>query len=226
LSSKEVVTWLRMEKHLAAFTGKFGLEATVRARHYAVVWQNLSTAFVPSEQAYRLLEKENGWDERDLMVVHWIKPIDKRKLNQQTAYAIAKFSSAKRANDVIVNGLMFFGQRLNAWRLVKEARRCMKCQRLEPGHMASDCTETAKCGTCASPEHTTQKCKVPPGRKRWCVNCEVAGHASWERHCPSFMEANHKIQRANTLEQYRFFPIADDPTSWEPRYVPDQLRFP
>ncbi|KAH9914846.1 uncharacterized protein B0H18DRAFT_849609, partial [Fomitopsis serialis] len=50
LSSKEVVTWLRLEKHLAAFTGKFGLEATVRARYYAVVWQGMPMSFVPSEQ--------------------------------------------------------------------------------------------------------------------------------------------------------------------------------
>ncbi|EPS96573.1 hypothetical protein FOMPIDRAFT_1053208 [Fomitopsis schrenkii] len=38
---------------------------------------------------------------------------------------------------------------------------------------------------------------------------------SWDHKCPAFVEATCKVQKANTLKRYRFFPMADDPKTWD-----------
>lgn len=220
MNTVEATRWLKRDENMRLFQRKFGLDAVVKARHYAVMLKNLPIGFDPSEAIYRQIEQENGWETRDLAVMHWIKPPKRRREGQQTAFALAKFSSAKAANAAISMGLTFRGQKIQAWRQVKEARRCLRCQKLEPGHMAAACTEKEACGTCVSHEHTTSECTAAGGVfDRYCVNCDDATHASWDRTCPVFAELNRRLQLATPLERYRGFPIPDDPTSWEERYI-------
>ena len=222
VNSGEASQWLKRDANMRAFQLKFGLQAIVKARHYPVVLKNLPIGFDPSEAVYRQIEKENGWETRDLAVMHWIKPPKRRRDGQQTAFAIAKFSTAKAANRAILYGLTFRGQKIQTWRQLKEARRCLRCQRLEPGHLAANCQEKEACGTCASPDHTTGECANPDGVfDRYCVNCNDPTHASWDRTCPVFAELNRRLQLANPLEKYRCYPIPEDPTSWEERYISD-----
>lgn len=111
-----------------------------------------------------------------------------------------------------MGGISVQGRRLPVEKLRKEARRCLRCQKLEPRHMARDCELIADvCGTCAG-LHSTHECTEP---RRQCVNCGTTNHASWDRKCPAFIEATRKVQKANSLEQYRFFPMTDDPSTWE-----------
>ena len=220
VSSVEATQWLKRDTNMRMFQRKFGLDAVVKTRHYPVVLKNLPIGFDPSEAIYRQIEQENGWEHRNLAVMHWIKPPKRSREGQQTAFAIAKFSNPKAANAAITLGLTFRGQKIQAWRQVKEARRCLRCQRLEPGHMAAMCTEKEVCGTCASHEHTTGEYTTANGVfDCYCVNCDDATHASWDRTCPVFAELNRRLQLATPLERYRCFPIPDDPTSWEERYV-------
>ena len=213
MNSGDAAKWLLRDANMRAFKAKFGPEIEFRARQYTVVFQGVPVGYQPCERSHRELEKENGWKERDLLVTHWIKPVDKRKPNQQTAYLLAKFSNPERANAVILNGLTVWGRKINAWRNLKEARRCNKCHQF--GHLAANCTNPQRCGTCGAEDHATTECTEPEGIAWYCVNCKEYGHASWERACPAFIEASRKLQQASTLEQFRFFPIANDPTTWE-----------
>lgn len=111
-----------------------------------------------------------------------------------------------------MGGISVQGRRLPVEKLRKEACRCLRCQKLEPRHMARDCELIADvCGTCAG-LHSTHECTEP---RRQCVNCGTTNHASWDHKCPAFIEATRKVQKANSLEQYRFFPMTDDPSTWE-----------
>lgn len=220
MSSMEAAQWLKRDANMHTFQNKFGLNAVLKERHYPVVLKSMPIGFDPSEAIYRQIELENGWNTRDLAIMHWIKPPKRRREGQQTAFAIAKFSNPKAANAAIMQGLTFRGQKIQAWRQMKEARRCLRCQKLEPGHMAATCTEKEACGTCASLEHTTGECSAANGVfDRYCVNCDDATHASWDRTCPVFAELNRRLQLATPLERYRCFPIPDDPASWEERYI-------
>ncbi|EPT03340.1 hypothetical protein FOMPIDRAFT_1116267, partial [Fomitopsis schrenkii] len=148
VESAEAARWLKIDANMRAFQRKFGLEVVVKARHYPVVLRNLPVSFDPSEAVSRQIEQENGWAARDIATIQWIKPPKRRREGQQTAFALVKFNSTKAANTAIMHGLIFCGQRIHAWRQAKEARRCLKCQKLEPGHMAADCTDVETCGTC------------------------------------------------------------------------------
>ena len=124
---------------------------------------------------------------------------------------ILKLSTPQHANETIMNGFCVMGQCLPIKKLCREACRCLRCQKMEPGHLARDCEMIDDvCGTCSG-LHSTQECTED---RRRCVNCQGA-HASWDRTCPAFLEATRKIQQSNSLEQYRFYPLADDPDSWE-----------
>ncbi|KAH9830357.1 uncharacterized protein C8Q71DRAFT_688128, partial [Rhodofomes roseus] len=207
--------WLHKPENMESFGMKFGAEAVIRVRQWTLKISGVPVSFVPSERAYRELERENGWKERDIIVAHWIKPPLRRKPNQRTAYLLVKVTSDEVANDAMMNGLLYRGMKLLPDRQRKEVRRCLKCQKFEPAHLAKDCTNKPACGTCGAEDHTTQDCSVPPGFGRFCVNCDEYGHASWERVCPAFIHMNRKIQAKDPFEKYRFFPRADDPRSWE-----------
>ncbi|EPS99845.1 hypothetical protein FOMPIDRAFT_6227, partial [Fomitopsis schrenkii] len=130
---------------------------------------------------------------------------------QEHTHLILKLSTPQQANEAIMNGLSVMGLRLPVEKLCKEAHCCLRCQKLEPGHMARDCDMIEDvCGTCGG-LHSTQGCNKDTCQ---CVNCQTADHASWDHKCPAFVEATRKVQRTNTLEQYRFFPMADDPKTW------------
>ncbi|TFY52367.1 hypothetical protein EVJ58_g10059 [Rhodofomes roseus] len=223
LNAKEGASWLQRRENMKPFTDKFGLESAIRARHYPCLLRGVPTYFDPgNEDRLRELEEENGWDRYDLTAAHWIKPENKRRPGQTSAYLIAKFSSPQRANDVILHGVSLLGRRVQAKRLVKEARRCLKCQRLEPGHLAKDCDMIVDvCGTCGQ-DHKTNECTTADWQHH-CVNCKEGGHAAWSRMCPAFIEATRKVQGADKLAQYRFFPLMDDPTTWDhtdPPFMP------
>ena len=115
------------------------------------------------------------------------------------------------------------GRHLPVEKLRKEARRCLRCQKLEPGHLARDCDwDIDICGTCGQ-DHATRDCNTG---KLHCINCNSDVHASWSRTCPAFVEATRKIQNADRLEQYRFFPLLDDLTTWDHMDAPDRDFLP
>ncbi|TFY64985.1 hypothetical protein EVJ58_g2264 [Rhodofomes roseus] len=157
-SNASMAKWLLKTDNMTAFTKGFGYEAVIRERGYLVFFRNVPAYFQPSEQAYRALERENDWASRSLMTCHWIKPVDKRKQGQMTAHMLAKFRTLKAANAALIYGATVLGRKIKTEKQPKEARRCLKCQKYEPNHLAAHCRGDETCGTCASTEHKTQPC--------------------------------------------------------------------
>ena len=113
LNSKEGATWLQKQENMKPFTDSFGPDATIRAKYYPCLLRNAPTYLQPDDpNTLRDLEAENDWKRDDLVVAHWIKPIDKRRPGQQRAHMIIKFSTPQRANDAILHGMAVCGARL------------------------------------------------------------------------------------------------------------------
>lgn len=149
-----------------------------------------------------------------MVEVSWIKPIARRAEGQGSAHLIVKLRTAKTANAALRHGLVIAGKKVFARKLLREPRRCLRCQGIGVGHLAADCKQAQEvCGSCAQ-NHPTATCTVNESEYR-CANCKVTGHAAWDRMCPAFIEATKRRQRANDSNSYRFYPIVDDPASWE-----------
>ena len=219
LNSKEAAAWLQRPENMKPFTNRFGHNASITAKNYACLLRNAPVYLRPDNpRDLRELEAVNGWNPNELTAMHWIKPIDKRRQGQQHAHLILKFTTPQRANEAIMNGMAVHGRHLPVEKLRKEARRCLRCQKLEPGHLARDCDwDIDICGTCGQ-DHATRDCDTG---KFHCINCNSDKHASWSRTCPAFIEATHKIQNADRLERYRFYPLLDDPTAWDHMDAPN-----
>ena len=219
LNSKEAAAWLQRPENMKPFTNRFGHNASIAAKNYACLLRNAPVYLRPDNpRDLRELEEVNGWSPNELTAMHWIKPVDKRRQGQQHAHLILKFTTPQRANDAIMNGMAVHGRHLPVEKLRKEARRCLRCQKLEPGHLARDCDwDIDICGTCGQ-DHATRDCN---SGKLHCINCNSDAHASWSRTCPAFVAATRKIQNADRLERYRFFPLLDDPTTWDHIDAPD-----
>lgn len=219
LNTKEAASWLQRPENMKPFTNHFGHDASIAAKHYACLLRNAPVYLQPDNpRDLRELEAVNGWEPNELTAAHWIKPIDKRRRGQQHAHLILKFTTPQRANTAIMHGIAVDGRHLPVEKLRKEARRCLRCQRIEPGHLARDCEWGIDiCGTCGQ-DHATRECTTG---MLHCINCDVNGHASWSRMCPAFVEATRRIQNANKLERYRFFPLVDDPSTWDHMDAPD-----
>lgn len=219
LNTKEAASWLQQPANMKPFTNHFGHDASIAAKHYACLLRNAPVYLQPDNpRDLRDLESTNGWNRNELVAAHWIKPVDKRRQGQQHAHLILKFSTPQRANAAIMNGMAVDGRHLPVEKLRKEARRCLRCQVIEPGHLARDCKRDIDiCGTCGQ-DHATRECNTG---MLHCVNCDADGHASWSRTCPAFVEATRKIQNANKLERYRFYPLVDDPSTWDHMDAPD-----
>lgn len=48
-----------------------------------------------------------------------------------------------------------------------------------------------------------------------CANCGENGHATGNRNCPKFDEQRKKFIASNEINKYRFFPTAEDSSTWE-----------
>lgn len=209
--------WLQDAQNMKTFTNSFGSGAVLKARPWACLFYNVPCYFHITPETVQQLERDNKWTKGEIAGIHWIKPENRRRTGQQTAHLIVKFSTAERANNTIMKGAVVAGRSIIVERLVREARRCHNCQQLEPGHMAGDCPNATVCGSCGD-DHQTSDCEAPAFAHN-CVNCKTSrahlyDHAAWDRVCPSFVEASRKIQKANPIEQYLYYPLTNDKTTW------------
>lgn len=76
--------------------------------------------------------------------------------------------------------------------------QCFNCQRY--GHIARNCTATAKCGNCAE-NHNTRECT---GKKEIrCCNC-CRKHRAWDLSCPLRIAAKTKATNHRTHDLGRY----------------------
>lgn len=215
LDRPESVNWLRNPRNKSSFLKRFGTNATFLERSWKVLAE-----FVPitldneNPAAIHNIEQNSHIEQASIRWINWIRNPNYRKKAQKVAHAIIAFDCAENANDAIRHGLNIEGRKVCTHRQHPEPTRCYKCQILGR-HFAKQCTaHTDTCGTCGDKSHTTKECTVTDPAKRYCVNCETHGHASWDRNCATFATAKKKMIGRNKEASYKYFPIADDPTSW------------
>ncbi|OCH84479.1 hypothetical protein OBBRIDRAFT_693629, partial [Obba rivulosa] len=212
----KAASWLRGRDTMKSFASALGGETTVKAQVYAVLAEFVPISFdTTSPHSWSEVETRSNLDINDIKDGHWIKPVNRRQQGQRFAHLIVNLTTPEAANMAIHNGLVIAGKRISARKLITEPRRCLKCQRFDPAHLARDCKQTHDtCGTCGSTKHTTSDCNEDDEHKFRCTNCNTTGHASWSRDCPAFIVRRDRLLHRRPESQYVFYPTRN-PLTWE-----------
>lgn len=180
LNSKEAAAWLQRPHVMKTFIQHFDLNARLKTRQYPVLAEFVPLNFDPQSRAHiEAVEMFSETAPGDILGTSWIKPPERRSERQKTAHLIVRFCSPEAANRAIGRGLVITGKKIRAQKLLQEACRCLKCQKIGVPHMARDCPEqTSTCGTCGSQQHEMHECSITDPSSWFCVNCNRAGHTS------------------------------------------------
>lgn len=163
----------------------------------------------------REVERESDLQPGDIESAKWMKAPANRREGQRVAHLLVNFSNPKAANDKFYEGMVIRGCKVSIRRLLPEPTRCLKCQKINPGHIAATCPhERDICGSCGG-DHRTAECTVQLKAQRYCINCRRKGHAAWERDCPHFMGKLQELRERNPDTALKLFPEPDKPSRWE-----------
>ena len=215
LPTPEMVEWLY--GHTTAFEEVLGLEARIRPRPFKVVAEFVPVGFNPQSETYwRQVEDDMDAPKGAITEMRWIKPIERRHKQQRFAHLLVTVNQPSVANKLIRMGLTLAGKHVSVRKNLTEPMRCAKCHKYNAGHLARDCPISREvCGTCGK-NHKTVNCLLHEQSQFHCVNCNAAGHATWDRECPVFMEQLKRMNARHPENGLRFFPTSD-PDSWIPR---------
>ena len=216
VNTEEAAAWLRSSEGRALFTANFGPDVSLETRPFSIIAEYVPVGTKTDDpQVLRTIESTNSLPAGAICSMRWIKPIERRTPNQQHAHAIIDFFCPTDANAAIRHPFTIQNKKTPTRRLLPEPTRCLKCQSFENGHFAKNCRYSHDvCGTCAG-NHRTSACTVSRQEDRYCTNCKTQGHAAWDRECPTFQELMKRYHSKLPDVNYRFFPIADDHSSWE-----------
>ncbi|GBE90125.1 hypothetical protein SCP_1801490 [Sparassis crispa] len=206
---------------MKSFLEHFGDQVSrVKAHMYSVLTEFVPVACNPDNSGYlRVIEGSNNLNPNVIEEARWIKPPERRAKGQKVAHLIVRFNNPSAANRAICNGLVIASKQVSARKLIREPRRCLKCQQIGVPHLASDCKQIHDtCGNCTSISHKTSACEADPTDFR-CSNCIRAGRANadqaaWDHDCPVFLEHCHRMEDHQPEAKYHFFPT-EDPSTWE-----------
>ncbi|KIJ10055.1 hypothetical protein PAXINDRAFT_55458, partial [Paxillus involutus ATCC 200175] len=127
--------------------------------------------------------------------------------NQRVAHILLQLADPHSANKVMKDGLYVCKEKLCPHKDKKEPTRCAKCQRW--GHIAANChAECDACATCGE-EHRSSECTSQ--NVRYCVSCENSGHASNDRHCPTYEQECAILDARHPENSMPYFPTNE---SW------------
>lgn len=218
INSKGAADWLKSGNNLESFASQMGSVDAAHARLFYVFVKFVPVSFAPDNQLCKgFIETNNGLPAGTIQHARYVKAPVRRKLNQRTAHVIMGFGTRELANQVIENGLIIENVKVYAEKLLTEPTRCFKCQSIKGDHRAADCSHTdPTCARCAG-VHRTIEC-THTGSPR-CVNCQEDGHSAADRDCPAFEQNLAKYHRFTPDAHYRFYPIAENTHTWEPRYL-------
>ena len=210
MESDEATVWLTNTDNRSKFNEKIGPNVNFCSRVHSLIAFNVPLAINPEDPKHRQEVCEANNIENDVMsAARWAKPINRRSPEQRTAHLILTFTSADAANRAITNGLYICNRRCYVERVRREPTRCLKCQGWN--HFAKECqVETNKCGNCTK-GHRTSDCPTP--EERICVSCEVEGHASWSRECPTFIKKLNDLNDRNPENTLQYIPTSE-PWTW------------
>lgn len=194
-------TWLKDTKWLTVL----GEGAKVKRREFTVLAHGVRVSQVQNqEQAITDIYKQNPrlTDKVQILRVSFSKRLIRS--GRKTGPLIIAVAEPEQANSLIDAG-MILGYELHSCEPYDgkcQITQCFKC--FSYGHMAKHCRNTARCGSCGAPGHTTNDCigKDDPGKHK-CVVCR-GNHQSWARECPTRKKQVEAAQTAYTLRPSRY----------------------
>jgi hypothetical protein len=217
MESTESAEWLRKPEVKRAFQNHYGGLYEVRERGYNLVVEYVPVRFDPTQRhALHEIETVNGYAQGEILSARYLKNPTRRNPGQATAFIGLTVKLPQTANKIIRQGLIIEGKLVQGREDIQEPRRCMKCQQFRPPpHSANTCTSIHDtCARCASIDHRMSDCQAEHDQLR-CSNCQTDGHAASDHHCPVFERESAKLLRRIPDNGYKYFPILNDPTSWE-----------
>lgn len=219
LNSSESASWLRNQDVKTVFLKYYGGgdNACFKDRTWQLLLDYTPVTLNVSDSAVlQAIEERNNLPLGTLKEAKWIKPPEYRTPKQRTALLLLGLSTVNAANQILRDGIHICGKKLTARKHTMEPRRCLKYQHLGARHFPAECKSIHDtCDTCGSINHATRQCEVLEPDEYRCVNCDMAGHASWDRLCPAFLREKQKLEKRQPDLKYRFFPVATNPSTWE-----------
>jgi hypothetical protein len=214
MASDEAVNWIKMNDVKKAFEEQYGGMFAIKERGYPVIVEFVPVTFNPSSpQTLRNLEIDNGLHTGTITEAKYLKQVERRHQGQTTAFAMLTLSNPQTANSIIREGIIIEGKKVYGRKDRQEPKRCMKCQKFRPTHRAATCAQIhdtcPKCGKM----HRASECKE---EIKFCANCRAPGHTASDRKCQVFQQELKRIGDWHPENNYRYFPVSDDPTTWEP----------
>ncbi|KAF8805379.1 hypothetical protein BYT27DRAFT_7104838, partial [Phlegmacium glaucopus] len=204
----EGAKWFAQKEKFDAFVTALG--ACIKKRSHPVIAYyiplHLNTAN-PNHIAE--IEEVNGMQEGDLMKIRWAKPPTRRRATQTCGHLVLTFSNPDAANRAKAGGLIICSKQVSVAKYKKEPIRCLKCQGWN--HVAAECIK--KTDVCGKEGHRTSDCLTPD--KQHCVSCNVDGHPSWARSCPTFARKCRDFDLKHPENNLPFYP-SQEPWTWAP----------
>jgi hypothetical protein len=214
MCSVEAAEWLCQDDVKQGFVDHYGTPILVRNNGYPLIMEYVLVAFNPNPHTISVLKILNELGANAISEARYLKDPTKRALNQKMAFLHMTFRSSKTTNRVIQDGLIIEGKKVCGRKEIPEAWRCLKCQGLTHRHIASNCPQIHNsCAVCGE-MHRTSECSSGNTRA-YCVNCQTEGHTASSCNCPIFIAECEKIKFHFPENKYRFFPIIDDPSTWQ-----------
>jgi hypothetical protein len=171
-------------------------------------------SFNPNPYGLGVIAINNELGANAITEARYLKDPARRSPNQKTAFARLTFRTAEIANKVLREGLIIEGKKVFGRKDIPKARRCLKCQGFGNRHIAANCQQIHDtCAVCGG-MHRTPECPASNTR-RYCVNCRQEGHTASSHNCQVFIAECKKIKLHFPENKYRFYPIINDPTTWQ-----------
>ncbi|KIJ44693.1 hypothetical protein M422DRAFT_77381, partial [Sphaerobolus stellatus SS14] len=138
----------------------------------------------------------------------------RREPNLRAAHLIIFLTNPRTANRLVQDSIKAAQTLLWCRKLMKELSRRLKCHKIGSEHFANACPEAnERCRTCSA-GHRTKESPVVDRQGRYYINCKLRGHAAWDRGCPAFVDKYHRMVSKVPDNQYKYYPIVGDTTSW------------
>jgi hypothetical protein len=217
MNTTTAATWLKAE--MKFFLAAMGGTSSFKNRLFNVLVQFVPISLDPEREGnLRVVENDNSLPKGVLTKVHWVKPIHRRHEGQRVAHAIFGFNTPEAANTLIRDGAWVAGRKVYGRKLLAEPIRCLKCQGVGVGHIATNCPIAQDfCARCGE-KHRTDTCAVT-NDERACINCRNAkkpyhGHGAADRDCPIFQDKLQYSLERNHDAKYPYYLIENASDTW------------